>query len=98
MLRETFGVIVYQEQVMEAARRLCRLLARRGRPLRRAMGKKIRSEMEAQRKRFVEGAVKDGVEKGQAEAIFELLDASPTTASTRATRRPTRSSPTRPPT
>jgi DNA polymerase-3 subunit alpha len=37
------------------------------------MGKKIRSEMEAQRKRFVEGAVKDGVERGQAEAIFELL-------------------------
>jgi DNA polymerase-3 subunit alpha len=37
------------------------------------MGKKIRSEMEAQRKRFVEGAVKDGVEKGQSEAIFELL-------------------------
>src|ERR1051325_8321183 len=37
------------------------------------MGKKIRSEMAAQRQRFVEGAVADGVEKGQAEAIFELL-------------------------
>jgi DNA polymerase-3 subunit alpha len=37
------------------------------------MGKKIRCEMEAQRARFVSGAIKDGVEKGQAEAIFELL-------------------------
>jgi DNA polymerase-3 subunit alpha len=42
--------------------------------LRRAMGKKIRSEMQAQRARFVSGAVKQGVEKGHAEAIFELLE------------------------
>ena len=73
VLRETFGVIVYQEQVMEAARRLSGYSLGEADLLRRAMGKKIRSEMEAQRKRFVEGAVKDGVEKGQAEAIFELL-------------------------
>jgi DNA polymerase-3 subunit alpha len=73
VLRETFGVIVYQEQVMEAARRLSGYSLGEADLLRRAMGKKIRSEMEAQRKRFVEGALKDGVEKGQAEAIFELL-------------------------
>jgi len=73
VLRETFGVIVYQEQVMEAARRLSGYSLGEADLLRRAMGKKIRSEMEAQRKRFVEGAVNDGVEKGQAEAIFELL-------------------------
>ena len=73
VLRETFGVIIYQEQVMEAARRLSGYSLGEADLLRRAMGKKIRSEMEAQRKRFVEGAVKDGVEKGQAEAIFELL-------------------------
>ena len=73
ILRETFGVIIYQEQVMEAARRLSGYSLGEADLLRRAMGKKIRSEMEAQRKRFVEGAVRDGVEKGQAEAIFELL-------------------------
>ena len=58
---------------MEAARRLSGYSLGEADLLRRAMGKKIRSEMDAQRKRFVEGAVKDGVEKGQAEAIFELL-------------------------
>jgi DNA polymerase-3 subunit alpha len=73
ILRETFGVIVYQEQVMEAARVLSGYSLGEADLLRRAMGKKIRSEMEAQRKRFVEGAIRDGVEKGQAEAIFELL-------------------------
>src|SRR5437868_4253507 len=73
VLRETFGVIVYQEQVMEAARRLSGYSLGEADLLRRAMGKKIRSEMAAQRTRFVEGAVADGVEKGQAEAIFELL-------------------------
>src|SRR3954468_10555903 len=73
ILRETFGVIVYQEQVMEAARRLSGYSLGEADLLRRAMGKKIRSEMAAQRERFVEGAVEDGVEQGQAEAIFELL-------------------------
>jgi len=73
VLRETFGVIVYQEQVMEAARLLSGYSLGEADLLRRAMGKKIRSEMAAQRTRFVEGAVKDGIEKGQAEAIFELL-------------------------
>src|SRR6187397_123081 len=71
VLKETFGVIVYQEQVMEAARRLSGYSLGEADLLRRAMGKKIRSEMEAQRKRFVEGAVNDGIEKGQAEAIFD---------------------------
>jgi DNA polymerase-3 subunit alpha len=73
VLRETFGVIVYQEQVMEAARRLSGYSLGEADLLRRAMGKKIRSEMEAQRKRFVTGAIADGVEQGSAEAIFELL-------------------------
>src|SRR5215467_5853221 len=42
--------------------------------LRRAMGKKIRAEMKAQRERFVSGAVERGVERGRAETIFELLE------------------------
>jgi DNA polymerase-3 subunit alpha len=74
VLRETFGVIVYQEQVMQAAQVLAGYSLGEADLLRRAMGKKIRKEMQAQRERFVSGAVERGVEKGQAEAIFELLE------------------------
>ncbi len=74
VLRETFGVIVYQEQVMQAAQVLAGYSLGEADLLRRAMGKKIRKEMQAQRQRFVSGAVERGVEKGQAEAIFELLE------------------------
>src|SRR5436305_941840 len=73
VLRETFGVIIYQEQVMQIAQLLAGYSLGEADLLRRAMGKKIRKEMEQQRERFVKGAVEDGVEKGQAEAIFELL-------------------------
>jgi DNA polymerase-3 subunit alpha len=74
ILRETYGVIVYQEQVMQAAQVLSGYTLGDADLLRRAMGKKIRSEMLAQRDRFVSGAVAGGVERGQAEAIFELLE------------------------
>jgi DNA polymerase III subunit alpha len=74
ILRETYGVIVYQEQVMQAAQVLSGYSLGEADLLRRAMGKKIRSEMVAQRDRFVSGAVARGVESGQAEAIFELLE------------------------
>jgi DNA polymerase III subunit alpha len=74
ILRETYGVIVYQEQVMQAAQVLSGYSLGEADLLRRAMGKKIRSEMQAQRARFVSGAVERGVEKSQAEAIFELLE------------------------
>jgi DNA polymerase-3 subunit alpha len=74
VLRETFGVIVYQEQVMQAAQVLAGYSLGEADLLRRAMGKKIRKEMQAQRERFVSGATERGVEKGQAEAIFELLE------------------------
>src|SRR5262249_20714221 len=74
ILRETYGVIVYQEQVMQAAQVLSGHTLGEADLLRRAMGKKIRSEMLAQRDRFVSGAVAGGVERGQAEAIFELLE------------------------
>jgi DNA polymerase-3 subunit alpha len=73
MLRETFGVIIYQEQVMQIAQVLAGYSLGQADLLRRAMGKKIRKEMEGQRKDFVAGAVERGVERGQADAIFELL-------------------------
>src|SRR5712672_2554871 len=74
ILRETFGVIVYQEQVMQAAQILAGYSLGEADLLRRAMGKKIRSEMQKQRSRFVEGGVERGVERAQAEMIFELLE------------------------
>ncbi|HZP77126.1 MAG TPA: DNA polymerase III subunit alpha [Pseudolabrys sp.] len=74
VLRETFGVIIYQEQVMQAAQILAGYSLGEADLLRRAMGKKIRSEMQAQRERFVTGAVERGVARSQADAIFDLLE------------------------
>src|SRR5262245_25500552 len=74
ILRETYGVIVYQEQVMQAAQLLAGYSLGEADLLRRAMGKKIRSEMQAQRDRFVSGGVERGVDRARAEAIFELLE------------------------
>jgi DNA polymerase III subunit alpha len=73
ILKETFGVIIYQEQVMQIAQVMAGYSLGEADLLRRAMGKKIRAEMDKQRERFVAGAVKNGVPKGQAETIFELL-------------------------
>jgi DNA polymerase-3 subunit alpha len=74
ILRETFGVIIYQEQVMQAAQILAGFTLGEADLLRRAMGKKIKKEMQAQRERFVSGAVDRGVERYQADAIFDLLE------------------------
>jgi DNA polymerase-3 subunit alpha len=74
VLKETFGVIVYQEQVMQAAQILAGFTLGEADLLRRAMGKKIRKEMQAQRERFVSGATSRGIDKSQADAIFDLLE------------------------
>src|ERR1700710_923862 len=73
ILKETFGVIIYQEQVMQIAQVMAGYSLGDADLLRRAMGKKIRAEMEKQRAIFIAGAVKNGVPKGQADTIFELL-------------------------
>ena len=73
ILAETYGVIIYQEQVMQIAQVLSGYSLGEADLLRRAMGKKIKKEMDAQRKRFVEGAVANGVDRGRAEYIFELV-------------------------
>ena len=57
ILKETLGVIVYQEQVMQIANRLAGYSLGEADLLRRAMGKKIAEEMDAQRERFVQGAL-----------------------------------------
>jgi len=74
ILKETFGVIVYQEQVMQAAQILAGYSLGEADLLRRAMGKKIRSEMQQQRSRFVSGCVEREIPRDQADAIFDLLE------------------------
>jgi len=73
VLLETFGVIIYQEQVMQIAQVLSGYSLGEADLLRRAMGKKIKSEMDAQRTRFVTGAVERGVSQSKADEIFDLL-------------------------
>ena len=74
VLKETNGVIVYQEQVMEIAKILAGYSLGGADLLRRAMGKKIKEEMDQQRKIFVEGAKKNNVSEHQANEIFDLVD------------------------
>jgi DNA polymerase-3 subunit alpha len=73
ILRETWGVIVYQEQVMQIANRLAGYSLGEADLLRRAMGKKKPDEMAKQRERFVEGAVERGYPPKKIEKIFDLL-------------------------
>jgi DNA polymerase-3 subunit alpha len=73
ILGETYGIMVYQEQVMQIAQRMGGYSLGNADLLRRAMGKKIRAEMEAQRKTFVDGAVARGVDETTATEVFELM-------------------------
>ncbi|MGF1610845.1 MAG: DNA polymerase III subunit alpha [Kiloniellales bacterium] len=74
ILRPTFGIMIYQEQVMQIAQELAGFSLGDADLLRRAMGKKIKSEMEAQRRRFIEGAVARSVPEGKAVEIFEQVN------------------------
>jgi DNA polymerase-3 subunit alpha len=73
ILKDSFGVMVYQEQVMQIAQVLSGYSLGAADLLRRAMGKKIKSEMDAQRQRFVVGAVANGVEEQTAHLIFDQI-------------------------
>ncbi|HEX8817900.1 MAG TPA: DNA polymerase III subunit alpha [Terriglobales bacterium] len=73
ILQETFGVIVYQEHVMQIAHKLAGYSLGEADLLRRAMGKKKPEEMAKQRERFVEGAVQRGYPPKKIEKIFDLL-------------------------
>ncbi|MBM3520715.1 MAG: DNA polymerase III subunit alpha, partial [Alphaproteobacteria bacterium] len=73
ILRETYGIMVYQEQVMQIAQILSGYSLGEADVLRRAMGKKIKSEMDAQKERFISGAVAKGIEASRADFIFELV-------------------------
>ncbi len=74
ILKPTYGVIIYQEQVMQIAQRLSGFSAGEADILRRAMGKKKRSELEKQKMRFIDGAVKNGIKKDVAASIFLKIE------------------------
>ncbi|MGL4542071.1 MAG: DNA polymerase III subunit alpha, partial [Polymorphobacter sp.] len=74
LLRETYGVIIYQEQVMRIAQILAGYSLGEADLLRRAMGKKIQAEMDAQKARFLAGAAANDVDARQASAIFDLVN------------------------
>ncbi len=75
VLKETYGIFVYQEQVMQAAQILAGYTLGGADLLRRAMGKKIKSEMDAQREIFVEGCAKtNNIPKAKANELFDLID------------------------
>ena len=74
VLAETYGVIVYQEQVMQAAQVLAGYSLGEADLLRRAMGKKIQSEMNEQRARFVSGAAANDIAPPKANELFDLID------------------------
>ncbi|WP_443747493.1 DNA polymerase III subunit alpha [Asticcacaulis solisilvae] len=74
VLKETYGVIIYQEQVMQIAQVLSGYSLGEADLLRRAMGKKKKEEMDLQKVRFISGAKEKGVDEKQADEIFELVN------------------------
>ena len=74
VLRETYGIFVYQEQVMQAAQVLAGYSLGEADLLRRAMGKKIQAEMDAQRARFVQGCSGHAIAEDKANELFDLVD------------------------
>jgi DNA polymerase III subunit alpha len=71
ILKETFGIITYQEQVQQTARDMAGYTLAQADLLRRAMGKKIKSEMDAQREVFIKGALANNVNQDVANAVFD---------------------------
>ncbi len=74
ILKPTYGVIIYQEQVMQIAQKLAGFTAGQADILRRAMGKKKRAELERQKQNFIAGAVKNGISKDVAAGIFLKIE------------------------
>ncbi|MEH1971054.1 DNA polymerase III subunit alpha [Nostoc sp.] len=73
ILDETYGIMVYQEQIMKIAQDMAGYSLGQADLLRRAMGKKKVSEMQKQREKFVDGAAKNGVQKKVADELFEQM-------------------------
>jgi DNA polymerase-3 subunit alpha len=74
ILNNTYGVILYQEQVMKIAGQIANFSMAEADNLRKAMGKKIASVMAEQRDRFVKGAMENGIDEQKANELFELIE------------------------
>jgi len=74
ILKPTYGIIIYQEQVMQIAQTLAGFTAGEADILRRAMGKKKRAELEKQKEKFVTGAIKNGIKKDVAIYVFTKIE------------------------
>lgn len=74
ILRETYGIMVYQEQVMHIAQKLAKYSLGEGDVLRRAMGKKDKNEMQKQREKFLTGAKSNGIDEETAVRIFDKME------------------------
>ena len=74
ILKPTYGVIIYQEQVMQIAQKLSNFTAGEADILRKAMGKKKRAELEKQKEKFIQGAVNNGISKEIAAGIFMKIE------------------------
>jgi DNA polymerase-3 subunit alpha len=74
ILKPTYGIIIYQEQVMQIAQKLALFTAGEADILRRAMGKKKRIELEKQKEKFVAGAIKNGIKKDVANYVFTKIE------------------------
>ena len=73
ILKETYGIMIYQEQVMQAAQEMAGYSLGSADLLRRAMGKKIQAEMDAKRDQFVKGATERDTTAEQASDVFDTI-------------------------
>jgi DNA polymerase III subunit alpha len=74
ILKPTYGIIIYQEQVMQIAQTLAGFTAGEADILRRAMGKKKKAELDKQKERFINGALKNGIAKDVANFVFTKIE------------------------
>ncbi len=74
ILKPTYGIIIYQEQVMQIAQTLAGFTAGEADILRRAMGKKKKAELDKQKERFVDGAIRNGIQKDVANFVFTKIE------------------------
>ncbi len=74
ILKPTYGIIIYQEQVMQIAQTLAGFTAAEADILRRAMGKKKKAELDKQKENFINGAIKNGITKDVANFVFTKIE------------------------
>jgi len=74
ILKETYGIIVYQEQLMKIAQEICGFTMAQADTLRKAVGKKIKKLLDEQRDKFISGAVKNGLSRTKAEYLWEFVE------------------------